>query len=418
MVKEFQPSNYSPLDPVKAVMVGAPGTEAVFGLNMPPEISLFEVDADDGTFSITQARHEHERMQEELQKRGIHIYNMRSIIGETLAQRQSVYSSKHQLLGEMKSRVDKLRDYYHMETMGSRDQIMRELESLLDADIQTIGLDAGLAINAVLTNCIDIYGKRKNFQIGQPAAANFMFWRDTNHLTGDQFGTHKMFYSIREQEVALAKIGMKAIGLHYAPVFTNGHRGSIEGGDILPVEIDGTQYALIGRAQRTSDEGVNAWFELHENLWNFSGEGLIPMVVEIITMPKEGTQDQMHLDTHTQQFSRDGIIHCGQITANRKISVLMRKGGEIARVDTQIFKHWIEDNFVHIYNMSHEEQLLYAPNILVDGGRTVYITRDGTPEVTEYIQRYVPETVLLHMDTLTKMYGGMHCGSSEMRTKR
>ncbi|MCJ7826433.1 arginine deiminase family protein [Patescibacteria group bacterium] len=412
--KEFHPTNYSPLDPIRAIMVGAPGPEAIFGLNMPGEISRFELDSP-GTCSVVTARQEHERMQQELTNRGIHVYNMRAIIGKVLAERQSVFSSKESLLAELKSRVNRLRNHYHMENTGNRDQIMQELENLVDADIQSMGLDPALAINAVLTNCIDINGKRRDFKINQPAAANFMFWRDTNHLTGDTFGTHQMFEPIRKQEVILAKLGMNAIGLKYKPVFKDGQKGSIEGGDILPMEIDGKQYAIIGRAERTSDEGVDAWYKLHEDLWKPTGEGLIPMVVE---GPISDMQDQMHTDTHTQQFSKDGIVHCGEITQNRKASILTRKKGDIVKVDTQVFRDWIEKKFPTVYNMTRKEQLAYAPNILVDKGDTVYITRDGTPEVTDFIRNHVAETVLLHMNNFTKMYGGAHCGTSEMRERR
>lgn len=406
---EYEVTNFSPLDRVHSVLLSPPGPEAVMGLAMPPEISLFEADASfDG--SIESTRQDHERMQTELASRGIKVYNMREIIGQEISTRQQVYTTRESLLGELKRRTEILHTAYHL---GDKERMMQELEANLDSDIRNMGLGPALAINATLTNCIDTDGKRKNFDRETPPACNFMFWRDTNHITGDQMGTHRMFYPIRQQEVILAQIGLDALGLRSEPVLSNGRYGSIEGGDIMPIEVGGNLYALIGRAERTSDEGVNAWFETHKKLWRATGEGIIPMVIE---GPRNGTQDQMHLDTYAQQIAKDNMIHCGEITQARGASILARKGGEIVKIDTEVFKDWIEERFTNVLNMTREEQLAYAPNVLVDAGSTVYVTRDGTPRVTEYIRQHVPEVVLLQMNNLTKLYGGAHCATSEIRS--
>lgn len=69
--------------------------------------------------------------------------------------------------------------------------------------------------------------------------------------------------------------------------------------------------------------------------------------------------------------------------------------------------------------MTRDEQLNYAPNVLVHGSQsgdtTVFVTRDGTPEVTRFIQEHAVDTVLLRMNELTKFYGGAHCATSEIR---
>ncbi len=408
---EHEVSNFSPLDGIHSVLLSPPGTEAIMGLAMPPEISLFESNSSTEC-SVVQARLDQERMQAELAARGIAIFNMRNVIGHEISKRQKVYTTRESLLGELKHRAEILHTTYQV---GNKEQIMQELEALLDSDIKTMGLEAGLAINAVLNNCIDKDGNAKDFDREAPPAANFMFWRDTNHITGDQIGTHRMFYPIRQQEVALAQIGLEALGLRYEPIIKNGKQASIEGGDILPVEVSGNRYALIGRAERTSDGGVDDWFTTHESLWSASGEGVIPMVIE---GPRENTQDQMHVDTYAQQIAKDNMIHCGEITQARRASILMRREGQIVKVDTHQFRDWIENNFTNVFDMTKAEQESYAPNVLVDAGSTVYITRDGTPRVTEYIQKHVAETVLLRMNNLTKLYGGAHCATSEIRMRR
>jgi arginine deiminase len=417
MVEEtLRPTNYSPLDPIRAIMVGAPGPEAVIGSVMPPEKSLFEA----GDFDIITARYEHDQMQAEYDKHGIDVFNMRAILGEALAPKQHIFTSREQLLTEMKHRAVMMQDHYMNENhfKRPRDQIMIELEYLLDHDIATMGLDQALAINARLTNCIDNDGKLKKFDHDIPPIANFMFWRDTNHITGHTMGVHKMFWDIRQQEVELAKLGFDAIGLKYTQIHLP-ENNSIEGGDVLPMEINGQQIAMIGQLQRTSSAGVDAWFTLHEKQFSQSGDGLIPMVAEVIEMPSHAdAQSQMHLDTHTQQFSSEGIIYCPEITDNRKLSILRRNKGVIERIDSQIFSDWIEKTFPEKYAMTRREQLDYAPNIVVDGGETVYITQDGTEGVAEFIQEHVTETVLLHMNHVTEMYGGAHCGSSEIRVSR
>jgi arginine deiminase len=300
------------------------------------------------------------------------------------------------------------------------DRLAWEIESLFDIDIQNMGLDPAIALNGVLTNVLDFNGRYKQFDPNLPPAGNFLFWRDTNHITADSLVTHKMFYPIRDQEVALAQVGFDALDIRYKPISIPGY-GSIEGGDILPMEINGQLYAMIGTAERTSHEGVKAWYEAHEKSFSLSGDGIIPMMIQ---GPTSSTQDQMHLDTYAQQIAPGTIIHCGDITSNRQISILMRQGGDIVTVDVgrlkgNTFLEWIETNATHVYNMTTQEQLSYAPNVLVHGspskGTTVFVTRDGTPEVTRFIEQHAVDTVLLHMNELTKFYGGSHCATSETR---
>lgn len=403
-------SNFSPLDEIQSVMCAPPGTESVLGLTMPPHISLFET-ISDAKDVISSANREHVGMQNELKKRGIEVINMRELIGTELAKKDNAFKSPEQLLGELKDRATLLHNRWKNEyKLGKIEDIHNELELLLNEDRKTMGDDVAIAINAALCNCTDINGNYKKFQSGIRPAANFLFWRDTNHITGNQVAVHKMYYSIRQQEVILAEIGLRALGIDYQKM--NLPKGSIEGGDVMPIEINGQRYAFIGRAQRTSDEGVDEWFRTHEDLWEQSGEGLIPVVVE---GPRRKTQDHMHLDTYFQQINKDSCIHCGDRTGIRDIKLLMRKGSEIVRVDTTKFNDWIEKNFTYSFNMTKDEQLNYAPNVLVDGGRTVYITRSGTPRVTDFIKERVAETVMLGLEHLTELYGGVHCSTSEIR---
>jgi len=402
------PSNYSPLNKIQAVVCSSPGIEAVYGLAMPKNISLFEIEASpDSKNTIFSAQTEHIRMQSEFSKRGIEVFNMRQVIGEELARNGSPFKNANHLMGELSNRAHLLHKKYNI---GKEEDIIEELEILFNEDRKNFGDDVAIAINSVLTNCVDTRGNYKEFDIMSPPAANFLFWRDTNHITGNQVRTHRMFYPIRQQEVILAEIGLRALGINHENMKIQ--YGSIEGGDVMPIEINGQRYAFIGRAERTSDGGVERWFQTHEDLWNQDGEGIIPAVIE---GPTRNTQNQMHLDTFFQQVGKDSCIHCDKLTSRRRISVLTRRGSEIVKVDTTKFNEWIEKKFTNPYIMTREEQLHYAPNILVDAGSTVYITRNDSPEVTKFIKEQVPEIVLLDLQYLTKLYGGVHCSTSEIR---
>jgi arginine deiminase len=408
---EMAPSNYSPLDPIAAEIVGAPGTEAAVALALNPKKSLFEVESPNSC-SIIAARQDHERMQGKFREHDIAVFDMRKVIGEEMAKRNRVYKTRNQLLAELNHRTQVFHD---QSGYGDVARIAQETEALLDRDIEQMGLEPALAINAALNNCIDINGKARRVSKKSLPMGNFMFWRDTNHTTGDQLRTHRMRFSIRRQEVDLAQLGFKALGLAYTPVLEKGQRGTIEGGDVLPMEINGQLFALIGQAERTSKAGVDAWFRSHKKLWELTGEGIIPAVVE---GPKKDTQKEMHLDTYSQQFSRGGIVYCGEVAQNRTIRILVEHGDEIERIDPEQYRHWIERMFTQGYNMSKAEQENYAPNVIVDGGHTVYITRDGTDNVTDFISNNVAETVLLRMNNLTQCYGGAHCATSEIRRRR
>lgn len=410
--------NYSPLDPIQAVISGPPGTEAVVCRTLPPGKSLFEANAADA--SVVKARQDHDRMREAFQTEGIQSFNMRQIIGTELAARYDLdITSRHHFLQEVIRRAEQLQLRYGL--VKDFNDLVNEIVQLFDYDVQTMGLDPAIAINGVLTNVLDHQGYIKPFDPDLPPAGNFMFWRDTSHITGNQMGTHRMFYPIRDQEVALAQIGFDALGLEYQPVLLNGSSGSIEGGDVIPKELNGQLFSVIGTAERTSWDAVVAWFTMHEKLFSASGDGIIPLVVE---GPTSDTQDAMHLDTFEQQIAPGAVIHCGEITRQRPISILMRKAGEIIKVRPEnlqkgTYGEWIEQNACDIYDMTRAEQLLYAPNVLVSGSpsknTTVFITRDGTPDVTRFIRQHALKTVLLKMNELTKFYGGAHCATSEIR---
>lgn len=397
-----------------------------------PQIVLFEQNSSDA--SVLQARRDHDRMRSEFEQNGIQSFNMRDIIGREIASRHVLaFTSRDSFLRELISRARYFQQKYKL--VSDFDQLVGQIIDLFDHDIQSMGLDPAIAINGVLTNVLDHKGQLKRFNPTILPAGNFLFWRDTNHITADTMVTHRMFYSIRDQEVILAQMGLHALGIEYVPIHifpsvntktVNGYKvqyndQSIEGGDVLPMELNGQLYALIGTAERTSMEAVHSWFTTHEKAFSASGKGIIPMVVE---GPKSNTQDQMHLDTFVQQIASNALVHCGEITRKRKISILMRKGGRIVRVKPEkilngSFAEWIEKNADHIYDMTKSEQLNYAANVLVHGdgygGTTVFITRDGTDQVTNFIKQHAVKTVLLQMNELTKFYGGVHCATSEIR---
>lgn len=434
------PTNFSPLDPIKWVFAGGPGVEAVVANIMPPELSLFEPEGG-SRISVSTARGEHEGMLKTLEAEGIQTFNTRHILGQVLAERANhQFTSRDEFLQELRSRAYALFAEYRQQDQSfglSFEHIVMDIEELLDLDIEEMGLDAAIALNGVLNNIIDVDGNEKPFNLEEPPVGNFMFWRDTMHITGDELVTHQMHYAIRQQEVALAQMALEFLGVPYRAIELpsnqilkpagsykiGSYQESIEGGDILPMQFNGSLYQLIGNAERTSWEAVKAWYAMHERLFSASGEGLIPMVVN---GPRSGQQEQMHLDTFMQQVAPGVLIHCGEITRQREIRVLMRKGGEIVMVRpedaTNTMMDWIERT-VHgdVYNMSKQEQLDYAPNVLVSGNQegrsgrpTVFITRDGTPNVTAFIRQHA-NVVELCMNELTRLYGGAHCGTQESR---
>lgn len=69
--------NYSPLDPIKSILSGPPGTEAAVCLTLPPEISLFEPNSADA--DVLRARQDHDRMRETFEQYGIQSFNMREM---------------------------------------------------------------------------------------------------------------------------------------------------------------------------------------------------------------------------------------------------------------------------------------------------------------------------------------------------
>jgi len=408
--------NLSPLDPITGLFVSSPGSETAMALTLPPHISLFETNAP-GNTSMVKAREDHDRMVEVFVGDGIEVCNVRPIIAEVLANKAQPYLlNLHFIQSELMRRVEQYAAAYP-DMHSNVPEIQAEVLSLLTKDIRTMGEAPALAITAALNRIMTPLGQFLDFSPQRPPTANLMFMRDTSHITPRNIGTHRMRWPIRQQEVVFAEMAFDALGLQYQKVGIN-DPDSIEGGDIMPMEFNDTLYSLIGSAERTSWNAVLAWFEMHEACFSASGDGVIPIILQ---GPSNGTQDMMHTDTWVAQIAPGAVMHCGEITKQRQISILMRKEGRIVKVPAGAanLEDWINKQADSVYDMTRQEQLAYAPNVLVNGASnkqtTVYITRDGTPEVTNFVSRHAASVVELAMNEITKAYGGAHCLTSEFR---
>lgn len=410
--------NFSPRQRIKSVLLSPPGVETSLASLYPEKISLFEA----VNFPMVQARQDHEKMQRTFDQYGIEIYNMRLIIGEQFT--KEVFKNKSlpkeiNTLSKFKNELIYRATIIHNEYSANHkksvfDQSLKDIDELLQKDLDLFkgNEKAVIAINALYTYCIDIKGNYINFDVKSDKypMGNQIFWRDTNHISATSMGLHKMHFPIRQPEVDIAKIGIEALGIPYYQIKLE--KGSIEGGDVLPMELNGNRYALIGQAERTSVEGAHAWYLLHQK--EFEKNNIIPL---LIRGPSENTQTEMHLDTYFQQVSKNGVIHCGEITANREVFQLYKSNNQVKERSLGSFYKYINHRFVDIYEMSREEQLNYTPNVLVDDSRkVVFVTREIKKEAQDFLEKTCGQkTEFLDMPHLTQLYGGAHCSTSEVR---
>jgi arginine deiminase len=403
---------------IKSVLVSPPGVEASLASLYPNKISLFEP----VNFPMILARQDHEKMQGIFQGYGIEIHNMRLIIGEQFT--NEVFKNKPlpkeiNTLSKLRTELISRATIIHNEYLGDHKQSvfgqsLKDIDDLLQKDLELFkgNEKAVIAINALYTYCIDIKGNYVNFDVKSDKypMGNQIFWRDTNHITGQSMGLHKMHFPIRQPEVAIARIGIEALGIPYSQIKLD--KGSIEGGDVLPMEINGNRFALIGQAERTSVEGAHAWYQLHKK--EFKDNDIIPL---LIRGPNTETQTEMHLDTYFQQVSENGVIHCEDVTKERTVFRLFESNGEVKEQDLGKFNDYISHRFTDIYPMSRDEQLKYTPNVLVDGSRNVvFVTREITEKAKTFLEKTCGQkTEFLNMPHLTQLYGGAHCSTSEVR---
>ncbi len=412
--EQIKPANYSPLDPIEHVLVCNPGIPASQALLLPPEKSLFETTAPNNT-SIVTARRDHYFLRETLSNEGISVIDLAVVLGQALEPINKIYTTKDKLLRAIHSRSINIQKTESVASPDSFERTMDEMDEILESDIDSMGSLAAFALNAVLTRLIDLDGRELDQSDKLPPIGNLLFSRDNMHVTGELLGTNRMRWPIRRPEVALAEIALKKLGIEFKPLPTHDEKATLEGGDILPVELGGLLYALIGQAERTSPQGVAAWYKLHQDAWD---KGVVPLV---ISGPKTGTQDQMHLDTWFQQVAKSAAIHCGEITRARTLSELRMKDGRLQKINICSFYDWINSNFDHVYDMTREEQLKYAPNVLVhgtgNGKTTVFVSRADSPNVTDFIKKH-SKIVPMHIAEITKLYGAAHCASQEFRQSR
>lgn len=398
--------NYSPLDPITDVLVFTPGTEAVLGLLM--NNALFEENAS-VLASVLEARREHREMVEAFKSHGINVTDLRSSLGKSLKDPEKrSFPDAEAFLNAAKAKAMYLKACNGIGDLGN---VYAQLEHAFISDVANMGEQAAIEVNAVLCGMADEKKRRLDRKIDP--IPNMMFARDYLHVTGGELVTNAMRFDVRRQEVPLAQKALSHEGIPFSKLHT---AGSLEGGDIMPLEFNNTLFAAIGKAERTDERGVHSWYNKHERKFSASGDGLVPIIVE---GPNANTQDQMHLDLVWQQVGSGAAVFCSELAEQRVVGTLLKKKGMLQVVDRMPMIKWIEKTVDDALEISRQEQQAYATNLLFhgrDGGQqpVAFLTRTDTPRVTEFISQHA-EIVLLNLIHLTKFYGGVHCLTTEFR---
>jgi arginine deiminase len=400
--------NSSPLYPITEIATFVPSAEVPLSLLL--DDALYEPGATEQA-SILEARKEHRQMVEAFESYGIKVIDLRRALGKSLVEdERRSFNSVNELISMLWAKAAFLKATHGV---GELQKVFTELEKSVMADVAAFGEHAAIEVNAALTGLVD--SQKNKLEFDELPLANMMFARDFMHVTGGTLAISKMHYPIRAQETGHAKKALAYLGIEYKEVNTT---GSIEGGDVMPLELRNTLFAAVGKAKRTDWSGVGSWYDLHEKSFSASGEGLVPIVVD---GPKDCPQDQMHLDLVSSQVGIGAMIFCGELARQRTVGTLVKKNGHMKTVDQMPMTQWVERYTNDALDITRDEQRAYATNLLLHGrgpGKlpVAFLTRADTPRVTEFIRRYA-EVVQLHLIHLTKFYGGLHCLTTEFRAR-
>ena len=352
-------------DPLRRVVLHRPGMEMFFGL-LEPYASLYE-----RAFSRFGARKEHERLEYILR----YEFNVDVLfLKQTLLDRADRNGKVRERL------VDLACQSLHFGGDPEGAALARK-----DMERNAPLLDSGHFFNILLlTPDIEIRageGTRAihlNITEHEPLS-NIYFMRDQQAVTDRGIVLGSMSKPQRQRESMLTGLLWEVLGLPVA------HRvsapGTFEGGDFIPMG----GFALLGKGDRTNDEGVS----------QVLSHGLGFDEVAVVSQPRHplisgGRNDpmmDMHLDTYFNVASRGVVVGSETLLREAEVEVWHREGEGRYSAETgnrtNLYDYIREKGF-DIIDITTLEQMSYASNFLC--------IRDGQILAVE-VDRTVPDVI-------------------------
>ncbi len=401
-------------DPLKVLMLwGEPGCEALLGQLLPKPKSLFL-----SYYEVPQARQEFRRMQALIESEGVQVVRAKDAFVESLG--------KHPIpdlpanLGELEARLlqkaDEYFETYHQAKVGELmvdgagtivEEVYFEVKSdmrrVLQEDAERYGEAAAIKFNYLLCLAQAL------------PVSNIFYSRDQSSALGERILLSSLRWSIRKPEVQMYRRALLELGYDHA--LTDGHDGTIEGGDIIL--FGDTCYIGVG-ARTSLSAAKSVCRKLGPDLAS-RGIQLVAVVNErheresvYLSAPTEEHMRIMHLDMFWIPLGPGLAMAYSPEVDSRRALRLALNGEEVISEDLGGFRGFLAGKGIQLIEVTAREQGDYATNLLNLGNRRLIVSLSRNERITAELERRGYRVLQAELNKLVGGYGAIHCLSAPL----
>ncbi|MCE9646301.1 MAG: hypothetical protein K8S20_09910 [Chloroflexi bacterium] len=400
---------FSEIAPLKEVLVwGEPGIEALLGQLLPKSKSLFF-----SYYEVSKAREEFRGLQALIEREGITVIRAKDAAAHLLD--SHLFPSHPESIKELKSRLlQRAGEYYQTYKKIKSEELVRsgvesslddiylqvkkDIDRILEEDLETFGETATIRINYVLS-------------LAKPLPlANIFYGRDQSQTLANKIILSELKWDIRKPEVGVYKEALIELG--YRNSLVEIASGALEGGDMAILE----NTCYIGVGSRTELSAVR---ELCQKLWDTLESHNIQLVAVInrqhaeeagrFTAPIEDHMSVMHLDMFWIPLRKKLVMANRDEMDRRTVLRLSMKNGEVMTEELGGFRDFLVGQGIEIMEVSLQEQRNFATNLLNLGNDTVIVALSKNERVNHELRRRGFRVMSAELNKLVNGYGATHC---------
>ena len=400
---------YNETSQLRTVMVwGEPGCEALLGQLLPKSKSLFF-----SYYEVPEARREFRKMQGMIEAAGVQVIRVKDAYASLL--KGKILPGLPSSLAELKKRLHQKADeffetYREQSTKDLKDdqvnmtpetvylQVKRDIDAILEEDVQAYGEEAAIKLNYVLSLSRDL------------PIANIVYGRDQSNALGDRIVVSIMRWGIRLPEVEIYREALQHLG--YESVLASVETGTIEGGD--SIIFGDTCY--IGVGARTSMEAVLDVCEKIGDRLQDRGISLVAVVNQkhaadspSRTVPTQEHMQVMHLDTFWIPLDEKTVMGYGHEIDQREVIKVSRAKGHIHQENLGNFRDYLAAQGLELIEVNQQEQKDFATNLLNLGNKRLLVSLSKNQRVIAELEKRGFEVLKADILKLVGGYGAVHC---------
>jgi arginine deiminase len=394
---------------LRTLMVwGEPGCEALLGQLLPKSKSLFF-----SYYEVPEARREFRKMQGMIEAAGVQVFRVKDAYVSLL--KDKGLSGLPATLAELKKRLhqkaddffeayreDKKRDLKSDQVDLTPEQVYlqvkRDIDAILEEDVNSYGEEAAIKLNYVLSLSHDL------------PISNIVYGRDQSNALGGSIVMSIMRWGIRLPEVEIYKETLRHLG--YGSVMASVEDGTIEGGD--SIIFGNTCY--IGVGARTSIDAVLDVCEKIGSTLQERGISLVAVVNQTHaadspsrTVPTQEHMQVMHLDTFWIPLDEKTVMGYGREIDQREVIRISRANGHIKQENLGRFRDYLTAQGLELIEVNQQEQKDFATNLLNLGNKRLLVSLSKNQRVIAELEKRGFEVLKADILKLVGGYGAVHC---------